>query len=86
MIYEDAVERPDDNSDKDMQAFTQRCTNVLEAYVRQNPHLWLWMHRRWRDVELNPDQTISAAPPMGSDGKSATSGQNNFVTDELPDL
>jgi hypothetical protein len=19
-------------------------------YVRRYPHLWLWMHRRWRDV------------------------------------
>ena len=31
--------------------FTQRCTDVLEMYVRRYPGLWLWMHRRWRDVE-----------------------------------
>ena len=30
--------------------FTQRCTDVLEMYVRRYPDLWLWMHRRWRDV------------------------------------
>ena len=29
--------------------FTQRCTDVLEMYVRRHPDLWLWMHRRWRD-------------------------------------
>ena len=29
--------------------FTQRCTDVLEMYVRRHPELWLWMHRRWRD-------------------------------------
>ena len=29
--------------------FTQRCTDVLEMYVRRHPHLWLWMHRRWRE-------------------------------------
>ena len=29
--------------------FTQRCTDVLEMYVRRYPHLWLWMHRRWRE-------------------------------------
>lgn len=86
MIYEHAVEPPEDSSDKEMQAFTQRCTNVLETYVRQHPHLWLWMHRRWRDVEPNSDQTISASPTTSSNGKSVTSGQNNFVTDELPDL
>ena len=28
---------------------TQRCTDVLEMYVRRHPELWLWMHRRWRD-------------------------------------
>jgi Kdo2-lipid IVA lauroyltransferase/acyltransferase len=31
--------------------FTQRCTDVLEMYVRRHPDLWLWMHRRWRDDE-----------------------------------
>ena len=30
--------------------FTQRCTDVLEMYVRRHPELWLWMHRRWRDA------------------------------------
>ena len=34
-----------------IRAFTQRCTDVLEMYVRRYPDLWLWMHRRWRDVE-----------------------------------
>jgi len=23
---------------------------VLEMHVRTKPHLWLWMHRRWRDA------------------------------------
>ena len=32
--------------------FTQRCTDVLEMYVRRDPELWLWMHRRWRDRDL----------------------------------
>ena len=31
--------------------FTQRCTDVLEMYVRRHPELWLWMHRRWRERE-----------------------------------
>ena len=31
-----------------LREFTQRCTDVLEMYVRRNPELWLWMHRRWR--------------------------------------
>ena len=31
--------------------YTQRCTDVLEMYVRRHPELWLWMHRRWRERE-----------------------------------
>lgn len=27
---------------------TQRCTTLLEKYVRDNPGHWFWMHRRWK--------------------------------------
>ena len=27
---------------------TTRCTQVIEAAVRQNPEQWLWSHDRWR--------------------------------------
>ena len=51
MIYEHPVDPPGaDNADA-IREFTQRCTDVLEMYVRRYPDLWLWMHRRWRDVE-----------------------------------
>jgi len=50
VIYEHAVEPPADESRESLRAFTQRCTDVLEMYVRRYPELWLWMHRRWRDV------------------------------------
>jgi KDO2-lipid IV(A) lauroyltransferase len=48
LVYEQPVEPPAGDSPEDLRAFTQRCTNVLEMYVRRHPHLWLWMHRRWR--------------------------------------
>jgi KDO2-lipid IV(A) lauroyltransferase len=48
MIYEPVVPPPPSESPDDIRAFTQRCTDVLEMYVRRHPHLWLWMHRRWR--------------------------------------
>jgi KDO2-lipid IV(A) lauroyltransferase len=51
MVYEHAVEPPADDDPDAIRAFTQRCTDVLEMYVRRYPELWLWMHRRWRDVE-----------------------------------
>jgi KDO2-lipid IV(A) lauroyltransferase len=49
MIYEHPVEPPPAQAEHAIQDFTQRCTDVLEMYVRRHPDLWLWMHRRWRD-------------------------------------
>jgi Kdo2-lipid IVA lauroyltransferase/acyltransferase len=48
-VYERAVEPPRSDSPDAIREFTQRCTDVLEMYVRRHPELWLWMHRRWRD-------------------------------------
>jgi Kdo2-lipid IVA lauroyltransferase/acyltransferase len=63
MIYEHPVEPPGGDAQADEQSireFTQRCTDVLEMYVRRHPELWLWMHRRWRDTE----PSSAAAPGM----------------------
>jgi KDO2-lipid IV(A) lauroyltransferase len=51
MVYEHAVEPPGADDPDAIRQFTQRCTDVLEMYVRRYPGLWLWMHRRWRDVD-----------------------------------
>jgi KDO2-lipid IV(A) lauroyltransferase len=51
MIYETPVEPPRSDGEAAVHDFTQRCTDVLEMYVRRHPELWLWMHRRWRDDE-----------------------------------
>ena len=53
MIYEHPVALPPPDSPDPVRELTQRCTDVLEMYVRRYPELWLWMHRRWRD--LPPD-------------------------------
>jgi KDO2-lipid IV(A) lauroyltransferase len=50
MIYEHAVDPPAAGDPDALRDFTQRCTDVLEMYVRRYPGVWLWMHRRWRDV------------------------------------
>jgi KDO2-lipid IV(A) lauroyltransferase len=70
LIYEHPVEPPlpavaaagaaDDDSAGHVanaanREFTQRCTDVLEMYVRRHPELWLWMHRRWRDDGPSPE-------------------------------
>lgn len=54
MIYEHPVEPPAADHPDPIRDFTQRCTDVLEMYVRRRPDLWLWMHRRWRDAPV-PD-------------------------------
>jgi KDO2-lipid IV(A) lauroyltransferase len=58
MIYEHAVEPPDAAADGAVREFTQRCTDVLEMYVRRHPEMWLWMHRRWREGETPPAGTM----------------------------
>jgi KDO2-lipid IV(A) lauroyltransferase len=50
MVYEHAVEPPAADDPDAVHEFTQRCTDVLEMYVRRYPELWLWMHRRWRNL------------------------------------
>jgi KDO2-lipid IV(A) lauroyltransferase len=52
MVYEHAVDPPAGDAASAVHEFTQRCTDVLEMYVRRHPELWLWMHRRWRDVQM----------------------------------
>jgi KDO2-lipid IV(A) lauroyltransferase len=49
MVYEHAIEPPSGEGPDAIREFTQRCTDVLEMYVRRHPELWLWMHRRWRE-------------------------------------
>lgn len=50
MVYEHPVQLPEKTGEAGVRELTQRCTDVLEMYVRRYPDLWLWMHRRWRDV------------------------------------
>jgi KDO2-lipid IV(A) lauroyltransferase len=58
MVYEHPVEPPGGDGDNAVQEFTQRCSDVLEMYVRRHPELWLWMHRRWRDDGESEDLRI----------------------------
>jgi KDO2-lipid IV(A) lauroyltransferase len=49
LVYEHPVEPPRLDGPDAIRELTQRCTDVLEMYVRRHPDLWLWMHRRWRE-------------------------------------
>jgi len=67
MIYEHPVEPPRAESEDAVREFTQRCTDVLEMYVRRHPELWLWMHRRWRDLEPAAEGVPGMFPSAGAD-------------------
>ena len=64
MVYEHAVPPPRADDPDAIRAFTQRCTDVLEMYVRRYPDLWLWMHRRWRDA--NGEEQVKGMFPAAS--------------------
>jgi Kdo2-lipid IVA lauroyltransferase/acyltransferase len=77
MVYEHAVDPPGSDNEHAITEFTQRCTDVLEMYVRRYPELWLWMHRRWRDVPGN-ERVKGMFPAASADatesGDEATDG------------
>ncbi len=65
LIYEHPVDPPTEDTPESVRDFTQRCTDVLEMYVRRHPELWLWMHRRWRDADPNPPRDRGMFPAAG---------------------
>jgi KDO2-lipid IV(A) lauroyltransferase len=68
MVYEHPVEPPAGDDPAALQDFTQRCTDVLEMYVRRYPDLWLWMHRRWRDLAPDVEAVRGMFPTASRDG------------------
>jgi KDO2-lipid IV(A) lauroyltransferase len=36
------------NAERDLTLHTQRCTGILEAFIRRYPAQWVWMHERWK--------------------------------------
>jgi KDO2-lipid IV(A) lauroyltransferase len=72
LVYEPPVEPPGAASPDAVVEFTQRCTDVLEMYVRRHPELWLWMHRRWRDsgdAEKVPSMFPAGERDEGEEGR-----------------
>ena len=60
LVYEHPVEPPQSEGAEAIRDFTQRCTDVLEMYVRRYPDMWLWLHRRWR--ERGASEALSREP------------------------
>ena len=64
LVYESVVEPPANETPEALRAFTQRCTDVLEMYIRRHPNLWLWMQRRWRDEESKFEESAGVFPAV----------------------
>jgi KDO2-lipid IV(A) lauroyltransferase len=45
--------------ERDIAELTQRLADMIEAWVREAPEQWLWMHRRWKTQP--PEATPMAA-------------------------
>jgi KDO2-lipid IV(A) lauroyltransferase len=67
LIYEHPIDLPPPGSADPVHDLTQRCTDVLEMYVRRFPDLWLWMHRRWRDAGDDATPMPGMFPAAASD-------------------
>jgi KDO2-lipid IV(A) lauroyltransferase len=68
MIYEAPVVLPDPQQPDAVAVLTQRCTDVLEIYVRRYPEHWLWMHRRWRVADTVDSSQLSSETARPSAG------------------
>jgi KDO2-lipid IV(A) lauroyltransferase len=71
LVYEHPVEPPSSDTPNAIHEFTQRCTDVLEMYVRRRPDLWLWMHRRWRGRDIfapRVEPVLNEYSDAGADG------------------
>lgn len=54
------IEVTDGGSDRAVTELTARCTQAIEAAVRETPEQWFWMHERWR---------TRPAPPASASGQ-----------------
>jgi KDO2-lipid IV(A) lauroyltransferase len=71
MVYGPRVEwQPTGRRDEDIAGLTQQLTSVVEAWVRETPEQWLWLHRRWK---TQPSPSLGTAPAsLGPEGSVGT--------------
>ena len=46
------IDPPPNRESETIREYTQRYTKIIEAFVREHPEQWIWIHRRWRTIPL----------------------------------
>jgi len=79
MVYGPPVEWPrTGRQEEDIAGLTQHLTSIIEAWVRETPEQWLWLHRRWKTL---PSPETSGAQVLRG---SAISSVSPAVPQSLP--
>jgi KDO2-lipid IV(A) lauroyltransferase len=50
--------------DRDLVEFTTAITQFIEKYVRERPHEWLWIHKRWVRQDAPLRKRAQALSPL----------------------
>ncbi len=58
----DVIVPPDRNKRAWIGEATVAATLALDAFVRAHPDQWLWLHRRWKNLDLRPHVATLTAP------------------------
>lgn len=56
LIYGEEIEPGEfANRKEEIINLTQRCTDVIEGFIRRYPEYWLWIHQRWKSQPPQED-------------------------------
>lgn len=50
VVGDPIIYQPTGDKEADVQAITQLCTTALEKIIAERPEQWLWVHRRWLNI------------------------------------
>jgi len=77
LAFEEPVEGPAGRDREDLVAVMARLTARVEAWIREDPAQWFWVHRRWKELDAAEDAGFGsdAGSPSGGAGGPATPGQ-----------